>query len=276
MMTARAMRAWIRWAAILVVGIGMAFPLLYLVSTSLMTPEDVSAYPPHFVPPTINWDSYVQALEYLSYRPIVNSAIFAISVVLLQLTIGLMAGFALAKIPFPGALAVVGIFVVPLFLPNNMAVIPTFVITYELGWVNTYLGMIVPVVGHTAFATLLFRQAFTTLPRELIEAARLDGAGWFTVLRRVAIPLVRPAIAAYCSVTFLNAWNMYIWPLIVAPDADLATLPVALAPLAQSEYRMVPTNVSLAAAALSTIPVLLIFLLTQRWYVRGVVGSGVD
>lgn len=275
-MTTRAAQAWIRWAAILVVGLGMAFPLLYLVSTSLMTPEDIAAFPPHLLPPTLNWDSYTQALDYLSVRTIVNSMIFSVSVVVLQLAVGVMAGFALAKIPFRGALAIVAVFVVPLFLPNNVAIIPTYVIAYQLGWVNTYVGMIIPIVGQTAFATLLFRQFFVGLPAELVDAARLDGAGWFGVLRRIGIPLARPAIAAYCSVTFLTAWNMYIWPLIVAPKPDLATLPVALAPLARSQYQLVPPNVGLAAAVLSTLPVLLVFLFTQRWYVRGVVGSGVD
>lgn len=114
------------------------------------------------------------------------------------------------------------------------------------------------------------------VPRELIEAARIDGAGWFNVLGRIAIPLARPAIAAYCSVTFLGAWNMYIWPLIIAPKPEMATLPVALAPLARSQYQLVTPNVGLAAAVLSTLPVLLVFLLTQKWYVRGVVGTGVD
>ena len=276
MMSPLAVRRTLRLVAILVVGLGMAFPLLYMLSLSLMTPTDVSAYPPHLLPPTVDWHSYVDAINYLSFRPVLNSTIFSLSVVVLQLTIGVMAGFALAKIPFRGATVIVALFVVPMFLPSNVAIIPTYVIAAKLGWVNTYAGMIIPIVGQTAFATLLFRQFFVNVPRELIEAARIDGAGWFNVLGRIAIPLARPAIAAYCSVTFLGAWNMYIWPLIIAPKPEMATLPVALAPLARSQYQLVTPNVGLAAAVLSTLPVLLVFLLTQKWYVRGVVGTGVD
>lgn len=266
----------VRYTAIIVFGLIMIAPLLYLVSSSLMSAQDVSAYPPHLVPPSIHLENFADAFSYLTGRTILNSFIFALGVVVLQLVLGLPAGFALAKIPFRGALGVMALFIVPLFIPNNVAIIPLYIVTRELGIVNTYAGMIIPIAGSTAFSTLLFRQFFVGLPPGLIDSARVDGAGWFRILLRIVVPLSRPAVAAFSSVTFLTAWNMYIWPLIVAPDENLRVMPVALAPLARGELSTITPNVSLAAAVLSTIPVVIAFLLAQRWFIRGIVGTGLE
>ncbi|MGW5364176.1 carbohydrate ABC transporter permease [Actinopolymorpha pittospori] len=266
----------VRYTTITVFGLVMIAPLLYLLSASLMTAEDVGAYPPHFLPPSLSFSNYGEAYSYLTGRTILNSFVFALGVVVLQLVLGLPAGFALAKIPFRGAIAVMVLFVVPMFLPNNVAIIPLYIVTRELGIVNTYAGMILPIAGSTAFSTLLFRQFFVNLPPGLIEAARIDGAGWFRVLMTIVVPLSRPAVAAFSSITFLNAWNMYIWPLIVAPDPKLQVMPVALAPLARGQLSTITPNIGLAAAVISILPVVVAFLLAQRWFVRGIVGTGLE
>jgi ABC-type glycerol-3-phosphate transport system permease component len=136
--------------------------------------------------------------------------------------------------------------------------------------------MILPIAGQTAFATLLFRQFYVQLPAGLIEAARIDGANWPRVLTSIAVPLAKPAIAAYCSISFLTAWNTYIWPQIVAPDRQHQLLTGALAPLAQSKFTIYPPNIGLAAAVLTIIPVLLLFVAFQRWFINGVVGTGIE
>jgi ABC-type glycerol-3-phosphate transport system permease component len=266
----------LRYAAIAVVGLIMGLPVFYAVSTSLMTAKDVVAYPPNLLPTEIRWENYAEALQFLSGPVIFNSFLFSIGVILIQLVLALPAGFALAKIPFRWAVVVIAVLAAPLLLPSNATLIPLFVVTRELGILNSYAGLILPVAASTTFATLLFRQFFATLPDGIIEAARIDGASWFRVLTQIALPLAKPTLAAFASITFLNVWNMYVWPQLVAPNPDLKVIPVALAPLARGEYQSISESVGMAAAVLSIIPVLLIFIFTQKWYINGIVGTGQD
>ncbi|MEV0844499.1 carbohydrate ABC transporter permease [Streptomyces sp. NPDC049954] len=265
-----------RYALIVVCGLIMALPLFYLLSASLMSASDIRSYPPHLVPPHVVWHNYVEAYHFLSARVIANSFIFSIGIVLVQLVIAVPAGFALAKIPFRWAGVLMAVIVIPMFVPTNMTLIPLYIITNQMGLVGTYPGMILPVVGQTAFAMLLFRQFFGTLPAGLIEAAKLDGAGWGRVLVQIALPLAKPALAAYCSISFLTAWNTYIWPQVIAPDREHMVMTVALAPLARGQYNLMSPSVGMAAAVISMLPVLLIFVLFQRWYIKGVVGTGTE
>lgn len=267
---------WLRYAAIAVVGLIMGLPVFYAVSTSLMTAKEVVAYPPNLLPTEIRWENYAEALQFLSGPVIFNSFLFSIGVILIQLVLALPAGFALAKIPFRWAAVVIAVLAAPLLLPSNATLIPLFVVTRELGILNSYAGLILPVAASTTFATLLFRQFFATLPDGIIEAARIDGASWFRVLTQIALPLAKPTLAAFASITFLNVWNMYVWPQLVAPNPDLKVIPVALAPLARGEYQSISESVGMAAAVLSIIPVLLIFIFTQKWYINGIVGTGQD
>jgi multiple sugar transport system permease protein len=274
--TAMVLRRGGRYTALVLGGLIMAAPLLYLMSASLMSPQDVRAVPPHLVPPKVVWDNYAQAFDFLTPRAIANSFIFSIGIVAIQLAVSLPAGFALARIPTRWSAIIVAILVVPLFIPANMTLIPLYVVVHELGMVSTYAGMILPVAGQTAFATLLFRQFYVKLPAGLIEAARIDGAGWPRILTSIAVPLAKPAIAAYCSISFLTAWNIYVWPQIVAPGRDHQVLTGALAPLAQSTYTTYPPNIGMAAAMLTILPVLVLFVVFQRWFINGVVGTGVE
>jgi multiple sugar transport system permease protein len=270
------LRRGVRHVTLILGGLIMAAPLFYLMSASLMSPQDVRAVPPHLLPPKVVWDNYVQAYQFLSLRVIVNSFVFSTAIVVIQLTLSLPAGFALARIPTRWSAVVVATLIVPLFIPPNMTLIPLYVVVHELHLVNTYAGMILPVAGQTAFATLLFRQFYVQLPSGLIEAARIDGAGWPRVLTSIAVPLAKPAIAAYCSIAFLTAWNIYVWPQIVAPDREHQVMTGALAPLAQSVYTVYPPNVGLAAAMLTILPVLVLFAAFQRWFINGVVGTGIE
>lgn len=272
----RGLRATGRFLVVLVCGLVMAAPLFYLLSASLMSASDIMAFPPHLVPPEIVWHNYVEAFNFLSPRVIANSVIFSVGIVVLQLLISLPAGFALAKIPFRWTAVVLGILIVPMFVPSNMTLIPTYLVVHQMQLVGTYAGMILPVAGQTAFAILLFRQSFLSLPDGLIEAARLDGASWLRVLVSVAVPLVKPALAAYCSISLLTAWNSYIWPQVIAPDADHKVMTVALAPLASGQYSLLSPSVGLAAAVISMAPVLIFFVVFQKWYVKGIAGTGVD
>jgi multiple sugar transport system permease protein len=266
----------LRYVVAISFGLVLVFPLLYLLSLSLMSATDAVASPPHLIPPSVHWSNFSSAFDFLSLHTIINSFVFTLGVLLLQMALALPAGFAMAQIPFRGAKVLTGLFIVPMFLPNNVSVIPLFVVTLKLHLVDTYGGLILPIVGSTAFGTLLFRQFFVSLPSGLIEAARIDGAGWFRILRSIVLPLARPAIAAYSVITFLTAWNMYIWPQIVATSKNLQVVPVALAPLARSTYNIIPPSVGAAAAVLSALPVVVVFLVGQRWFINGVAGTGLE
>jgi len=265
-----------RYTLIVVCGLIMVAPLVYMVSRSLMSPSEVQAFPAPLLPRVPQFSNYAAAFAYLSPQVIANSFVFAIGVVALQLVLSLPAAFALAKIPFRYTGALMAVLILPVFIPANFTLIPLFIEVYRLGWLNTYAGLIVPMAAQVTFAVLLFRQFFAGLPDGLIEAARIDGASWFRVFVSITLPLARPVLATYVSVSFLTAWNMYIWPQVIATDPSLQVINVALAPLAGGQYSQVSPAIGLAGAVIALVPVLIVFLVFQRWYVRGVVGTGVE
>jgi ABC-type glycerol-3-phosphate transport system permease component len=265
-----------RYAAITLIGVVIAFPLYYLLSGSLMTYNEIVSYPPKFFASDPQWSNYATAFSFLTPRTIGNTFIFVIGVLVLQLAICLPAGFALAKIKFRGAGFLLVFFVLPIFVPTNLILIPTYIVTFKLGLIGSFLGMILPIAGQASVGVLLFRQFFAGLPDGLMDAARLDGAGWFQTFFRVALPLARPIIAAYSVVTFLTAWNMYIWPLLTGPGPDTRVLTVAVAPLAQTMYSNVSPSIGFAAAVISIVPVLVVFIAFQKWFTKGVVGTGLE
>lgn len=265
-----------RYASVLVFGLLLAFPLIYLISGSFMTRGEIMQNPPPLVPTTPIWSNFAEALAYLDPRSILNSFIFVVGVLVVQLAICLPAGFALAKIPFKWSALVIAIFLVPLFVPTNLILIPTYVVTYKLGLVNTFAGLILPIAGQASVGVILFRQFFAGLPNGLIEAARIDGANWVQTFTRIALPLARPIIASYSVITFLTAWNLYVWPLIAGGGEQTRVLTVSLAQLAQGQFSLISPSVTFAAAVIVMLPVLAVFIAFQKWFTKGIVGTGLE
>lgn len=267
-----------RVTVILVVGLLLAVPLLYLLSGSLMSATEVGRTPRPLLPATPVWENFAAAWTYLTPLAIANSFVFTAGVILLQLLISLPAAFALAQMRFRWTSLIIAILLVPMFVPPSLTLIPTFVIAFQLGWLNTYAGLIVPIAAQSAFAILLFRQYFVNMPAGLVEAARLDGASWMRVLGSVALPLARPALATYVSVTFLTAWNMYVWPQVIAPQPEVQVINVVLAPLGRGAIYLsdISPAVGLAAAVMAMLPVLVVFIVLQRWFVKGFAGTGLE
>lgn len=265
-----------RYVAITACGLVVAFPLFYLLSGSLMTFSEIVQYPPKLLPDAPEWSNFAKAWEFLTPRTFLNTFIFVFGVLLIQLAISLSAGFALARIRFRGRTALVLMYLIPIFLPTNLVLIPTFAVTYQLGIVGTFAGLILPIAAQSSVGILLFRQFFSTLPDGLIEAARIDGAGWYLTFFRIALPLAKPMIASYSVVTFLTAWNLYIWPLLAGGGEQTRVLTVALAPLATSQFSNISPAVGFAAAVITMLPVLVMFILFQRWFSKGVVGTGLE
>ena len=262
----------LRVALVLFVAAVVGLPFYWLVISALKTPIEVVAYPPSWFPSEFRWQNVPDALALLSPSAIINSVVFSVSVTLLQLSLVVPTGFALAKIPFPGRRALLWIFIVTLFVPFQVLLIPTFLIVRDLDWINTWPGLVLPIVAQTSFGAFVFRQFYVDLPDELLDAARIDGAHWGQIFLRIAAPLSLPAIAAYVSVTVLTAWNMYIWPLVAATNLSLRVLPISLSALVTQRAQITP-NLAMMAVLISTLPIIAIFIPLQRYFVSGLVGA---
>lgn len=266
-----------RITAVTVVGLILAFPLIYLVFGSVMTAAQLTSFPPQLIPTSLHLGNFLQAWKYVKGRSAINSVIFTAAVVFLQWSLCISGGFVLAKLRFRASNKISVMLGLSLFVPAITTLVPTFIVTDQFHLLNTYPGLILPIVAQTGFGTLLFRQFIVNLPDELVDAARVDGARWPGILARVIIPLARPATGAYMAISVLTAWNMYLWPLVVATKPQREVLTQTLAPLASSSYGGgIPENIAFAATAITTLPMIAAFLVAQRSFVRGLSGSGVE
>jgi len=262
-----------------IIGIVLAGPLIYLVAGSLMSPAQVDAATPQLIPTSWHFDDYVNGWkDVLQARTFLNSVIFVVFAVGLQWALCVSGGLAITKMRFRGRTAITSMFAVSLFIPVVTTVIPVFVVTNQFGLINPYPGLIIPIAAQTGFGTLLFRQYITTMPEELFDAARIDGAGWWLLLRRLVIPLARPASAAYFAISVVTAWNMYLWPLLSANAPHVEVLSEIVAAIGQGDNFGYTVTVpqQYAATVITIVPVVVAFLLVQPAFVRGLTGSGVE
>jgi len=255
---------------LLIGGLGMVFPFVWMVSSSLKLPGDI--YSLSLIPPTFTLDNYRQVLEETEYiRWFINSLGIALVTTASVAFFDSLTGYALAKFQFPGKNIIFILILSTLMVPTEMLVIPWYVLAIDLHWTDSYWGIMFPGVI-SAFGVFLMRQFFSGVPNDLIDAARLDGFSEFRIFWKIAVPQVKPAIAALCIFTFLGNWNAYIWPLIVTRSEEMRTLPVGIAFFSSesgSSFHLI-----MAAAALATIPVLIVFLIFQRQIIKGIVLTG--
>jgi multiple sugar transport system permease protein len=257
-------------AILLIGGLGMIFPFIWMVVSSLKRAQDI--YSLSLIPPDPTLDNYRQVLQKTSYvRWFVNSIVVASITTLSVAFFDSLAGYTLAKFRFPGSNIIFLLILSTLMVPTEMLVIPWYMMSIEFSWTDSYWGIMFPGVI-SAFGVFLMRQFFMGVPNELIDAARLDGFSEFRIFWKIALPLVKPAVAALCIFTFLGNWNAYIWPLIVTRSETMRTLPVGIAFFSsesQSAFHLI-----MAAAALATIPVIIIFLIFQRQIIKGIALAG--
>jgi len=259
-------------AAVCAVGLIMAAPFYWLIINALKTPQEVVGFPPTWFPHEIRWQNVPDALSLLNVTSVINSLIFTVAVTICQLILVITTGFALAKMPFPGRTALLWMFIITLFVPFQVVLIPTFIIVRDLNWIDSYWGLIVPVIAQTSFGVFVFRQFYVSMPDEILDAARIDGANWGDVFLKIVVPLSGAPIAAYVAVTVLTAWNMYVWPLISTTVNDMRVLPLAIAALATPSSQ-VPGNISMMAVLISTLPIIIIFIFCQRYFINGLGGA---
>ena len=253
--------------------ISMLIPFIWMLSTALKSDQFILSMPPQFIPDPLTTESFTRLFElYPMFRIFGNSLFVAIAITVGQLITCSMAAYAFARMRFRGSNIVFLLYLATLMIPSQVTITPLFILMRNLGWVNTYQGIVAPGV-FSAFGTFLLRQYFLTLPRELEEAAFIDGANHWTVFRHIILPLSLPALATLTVFAFMEAWNSYLWPLFVARDIEIMTLPVALATL-HGRY-LTEWNLVMAGSAITILPMIIVFVLAQKYFIRGVVMSGI-
>ena len=261
------------YAGMLGAGLVTAFPFFWMLSTSLKSEAEATSFPPSVFPVEWLFRNYADAWHAAPFgRYFLNSAIMAVGQVGLGLVTSSLAAYALARMRVPGRGVIFGALLATLVIPPEVTLIPNYIAMQRLGWYNTYLALIIP-FGASVFNVFLLRQAFLQLPGELYEAAVLDGCGHLRFLLRFAIPLSRPTLAIIALLTAIRAWNDFQWPLIVTDSPDLRPIQVGLT-IFRSD---VSTNFQLlmAGSMMAVLPVVLLFLLTQRQFIQGIARSGI-
>ena len=259
--------------ALLFGAIVMILPFIWMLSTSLKQQAEALRIPPQWIPTNPYWRNYPEVLENIRFgRYFLNTVIVTLGRVVGQLITCSMAAYAFARLRFPGRDKLFALYLAALMVPFQVYMIPDFILMKYLGWLNTYQAIIVPGV-FSAFGIFLLRQSFMKLPRELEEAAVIDGASPPWILWKVVLPLSLPALAALTIFTFLASWNDLLWPLIVTRTDDMRVLSVGLA-LLQGQYQ---TNWPwlMAGSVMATLPVLLVFLFAERYFIEGVAMTGI-
>jgi len=261
--------------ALLALAVLWLSPIAWVIVTSLKPAPDIIRLPPEWIPWPPTGAHYHEVLLGSSRtarigRAFLNSLVVAMGSVILVLGTSAMAAYPLARMRFPGRDLVFALLVGSLMIPNAVLLVPQYVLTQRLGWLSTYQGLIVPEAAMIfAFGVFLLRQFFVTMPRELEDAALIDGAGPWQVFSRIVVPLSQPVLAALAIFAFRSAWNDFLWPLIAVNKPEMFPLPVALA-LLRSAYSSESYGPIMAGAALSALPLLVVFVVANRRIVEGV------
>jgi multiple sugar transport system permease protein len=250
----------------------MALPLLWMLGTSLSTLAETQRFPPG-LPSSLQWSNFSAAWNGSPFaRWLANSAIVSITCVVSNLVLCSLAGYAFARLRFPGSRAVFIGILATLMVPFQVVMIPTLLIVKHLGLVDTLPALIVPNLV-TPFGIYLLRQFFLTLPVELEEAALIDGASRFRILRSILLPLMGPPLSTVAVLTFLSVWNDFLWPLVVTSSPNTMTIQLGLATFQSAHFTNWP--VLMAATLMSQLPVMLLFLAGQRFFVSSIANTGI-
>jgi multiple sugar transport system permease protein len=260
--------------AVLIAGLlVMVGPFVWMLLSSLKPEGEIRRVPATWWPESPTWDNFRELFSRLDFPTyFTNSVVVAAAVTLGNLIFSSGLGYALAKLDFPGRRGLFALVLGTLMVPGMVTFVPLFVVVSTLGMVNSYAGMILPFLAQ-AFGVFLMRQYMLSIPDELLEAARVDGAGELRIFWQVVMPLCRPALATLAILTFLGSWNNFLWPLVVATTEDKYTLPVALALYSVGQNRA-QYGLLLAGAVVVVVPVLILFLVLQRHFVRGIATTG--
>jgi multiple sugar transport system permease protein len=254
-------------AALVLLALVALAPLLWMLSVSFMPAGAASHFPPPLLPSRFTLDNYRELFERIGVgHYLINSVIVASAITALSLLVNTMAGYAFAKLQFRGRERIFAVLLAALVIPAQVTMLPLFLMMKQLHLVNSYGGVVVPALA-TVFGIFLVRQYARSIPDELMEAARIDGAGELRIFFQIVLPMLKPVLVTLAIFTFLGAWNDFMWPLIVLTDTSHYTLPVALASLSREHIQDV--EMMMAGAVITVLPVLVLFLVLQRHYIQG-------
>jgi multiple sugar transport system permease protein len=263
----------ILYALLVLYAIVTLIPFLWALSSSFKTLEEIVSGTINFIPKNFTLDNYKQIFieQEMFPRWLFNSLFIAVTVTLLNLLFNSMAGYALARLSFPGKKTLFIIILAVLMIPAQVTMIPNYLILKQLGWLNSYQGMIVPAMINATFIFMM-RQFFINFPKELEEAAALDGLSRFGIFFRIVLPLARPALAAQAIFVFMGSWNDFMRPLIILSDPQLFTLPLGLNTF-KGQY-ISYWNYIMAASMVFTLPMLVIYTFFNRYFIKGISFTG--
>lgn len=256
---------------LLVVGgaISMLIPFLWMISTSLKTDDNAFAFPPQLLPWPPKWENYPAALKVAPFgRFFLNSLFISVTVTVTSLLLNSLAAYGFAKFNFKGRNTLFMVLLASMMIPGQVTMIPGFLLLKNLGWLDTYAGLIVPGIAG-AFGIFFLRQYMLTLPDELFDAARVDGATEMGIFWRIVLPLAKPALATLAIFTFMGSWNDFLGPLIVVKSEEMRTLPLAVSALSAGHYVM-SWPLLMAGACFVILPVIVVYLVAQRYFVEGI------
>jgi multiple sugar transport system permease protein len=261
--------------AILIAGaLSMIAPFFWMLATSLMHQKQIFTYPPQLIPHPLTLSNYLNVSKSIPVvQYLINSAFVAIASTVGQIIIASMAGYAFARINFKHRELLFFVFLATMMIPPQVNIVPLFFIMRELHWIDTYQALIVPGL-FGGFGVFLMRQWFKAMPSELEDAAKIDGCNPFQIFWKLALPLALPAAATLGIFTFISAWNSFMWPLIVINSDTMRTLPVGLAVFKGSFRETTEWDQLMACAVISVIPVVGVFLLGQKYFIRGIMAGG--
>jgi len=247
-------------------------PFLWMLMTSFKDLNDIFLYPPKWLPSRLHFDNYSRAFAAAPFgRYYLNSLLVAAAVTLGQLATCSLAAYAFARMRFRGRDLLFIIFLGTMMIPGQVTMIPSFMILYWLGWIDTYKALIIPGLA-SAFGTFLLRQFFLTIPKELEEAAFLDGCSRFHVLTKIILPLARPALATLAIFTFMGVFNDFLWALIVVNSEEIRTVQLGLS-IFRDRY-ITEWDLLMAGSVTAVLPILVVFFFAQKYFIKGITLSG--
>ena len=261
----------------LVAGLIVAFPLLWMATRALMTSDELRTARFRLIPQTIQWSNFQEfwLAEPLFTRYFMNSAILAISVLVLQMIVACLAAYAFTFIRFPGRNALFFVMLSSLMIPAVVTYVPSYIILAELDWLDTYKALIIP-SAVSSFGIFLFRQGFMSLPKELLDAGKIDGAGHTRLLTQIVLPLSKPILLTFTIFDLVQYYNSYFWPLLITSSPKMRVLTIGLTIFfIEKGYYGIRWHLIMAANTVAILPLLILFIVAQRWFVQGVATAGI-
>ncbi|ACR79646.1 MAG: multiple sugar transport system permease protein [Kosmotoga sp.] len=265
-------KTWYIHLILLIGAMLMIFPFVWMFLSAFKTDMDVFSYPPKWLPSTWTFENFSRVLEMIPFgRYYLNSIIVTFAITFGQVFLAILAAYALARLHFPGKIPIMIFLLSTMIMPFQVTLIPTFIIVYKLGWIDTYQGLIVPFL-YSGFSIFFLRQFFVTIPKDLEDAAKIDGCGYFRILFNVIVPNSKAPIGTISLFVFLTYWRSYLWPLVVTNSPEMRTLPIGLKYFVEeggTQY-----NLMMAASLMAIVPVLIVYILAERYLVKSTTLTG--